>query len=130
LGYNFPSFENTGRSMFGLGFTEIILIAIVAIIFLGPEKLPTALVDIAKFFRAFKKVIDDAKDSLDKEVKLSEIKQEALSYKESIEKGVSGLSDEFNIDRIEEHNKKVLEKEQQEKLTQNASAPQQDGGSK
>ncbi len=35
--------------MFGMGFMEIILIAIVAIIALGPEKLPGTMVQIAKF---------------------------------------------------------------------------------
>ena len=30
--------------MFGMGFTEILLIALVAIIVLGPEKLPTTMV--------------------------------------------------------------------------------------
>ena len=34
--------------MFGIGFTELVLIAIVAILFLGPDKLPQAMVEIAK----------------------------------------------------------------------------------
>ena len=40
--------------MFGMGITEILLIAIVAIIALGPEKLPDAMVQIAKFINKFK----------------------------------------------------------------------------
>ncbi len=34
--------------MFGMGFTEILLIALVAIIALGPEKLPTTMVQIVR----------------------------------------------------------------------------------
>ncbi|MCD8476704.1 MAG: twin-arginine translocase TatA/TatE family subunit [Sulfurospirillum sp.] len=41
--------------MFGLGFSEILVIAIIAILFLGPEKLPDAMVKGAKFFKSFKK---------------------------------------------------------------------------
>lgn len=41
--------------MFGMGFFEILVVLIVAIIFLGPEKFPQAVVDIVKFFRAVKK---------------------------------------------------------------------------
>ncbi len=37
--------------MFGMGIGEILLIAIVAVLFLGPDKLPSTMVDIAKFFR-------------------------------------------------------------------------------
>ena len=37
--------------MFGMGFMEIFLVGIVAVIALGPEKLPSAMVDIAKFFK-------------------------------------------------------------------------------
>lgn len=89
------------REMFGMGFAEIILVAVVAIIFLGPDKLPQAMVDIAKFFRAFKKTIAEAKDSLDREISISEIKQEALSYKKSLEEGAQKLSKEIKLDDLE-----------------------------
>ena len=40
--------------MFGMGFSEVLVIAIIAIIFLGPEKLPDAMVKVAKFFKTVK----------------------------------------------------------------------------
>jgi sec-independent protein translocase protein TatB len=54
--------------MFGMGFTEILLILIIAIIFLGPERLPKVAVDVAKFFRSFKSTVDEAKNSLSGEI--------------------------------------------------------------
>ena len=39
--------------MFGMGLTEIFLIAIVAVLFLGPDKLPSTMIEIAKFFPNF-----------------------------------------------------------------------------
>ncbi|MDY3113819.1 MAG: Sec-independent protein translocase protein TatB [Helicobacter sp.] len=87
--------------MFGMGFFEILMIAVVAIIFLGPEKLPKALVDVAKFFRAVKKTMDDAKDALDKEVNISKIKEEALAYKESFTQGAQNLTKELNLKSLE-----------------------------
>ncbi len=68
--------------MFGMGFSEILMIAIVAIIFLGPEKLPQFLIDVAKFFKSVKRAINDAKTNLEREVQISELKEEALEYKE------------------------------------------------
>ena len=70
--------------MFGLGFTEILIIAVIAILFLGPDKLPSAMVDIAKFFRQVKKTVGSVKDSLEEELNVSEIKQEALAYKKEL----------------------------------------------
>ena len=96
--------------MFGMGFTEILIIAVIAILFLGPDKLPGAMVDIAKFFRQMKKTVGSVKDSLEEEMNVSEIKAEALAYKkelldatESLDKvtsmasldGVSDLADDF-----------------------------------
>ena len=70
--------------MFGMGFVEILIIAVIAILFLGPDKLPSAMVDIAKFFRQMKKTVGSVKDSLEEEMNVSEIKQEALAYKNEL----------------------------------------------
>lgn len=79
--------------MFGVGIFEILVILIVAIIFLGPDKLPQAAVDIAKFMRALRKTINDAKETFDNEVRLSELKKEALSYKETLTKDITQSMD-------------------------------------
>ncbi len=70
--------------MFGMGFAEILIIAVIAVIFLGPDKLPETMVNIAKFFRSLKTTVANAKDSLEQELHVSELKKEALSYKEEL----------------------------------------------
>ena len=70
--------------MFGMGFTEILIIAVIAILFLGPDKLPSAMVEVAKFFRNTKNAISSVKDSLEQEMNVAEIKQEALEYKKKL----------------------------------------------
>jgi len=66
--------------MFGLGFTEIVI----AILFLGPDKLPSTMINIAKFFKNVKKTVGDVKDSIEQEMNVSEMKQEALAYKKEL----------------------------------------------
>jgi sec-independent protein translocase protein TatB len=83
--------------MFGLGFTEILLIIVVAILFLGPDKLPEAMVNIAKFMKSVKKAIGDAKSSLDEEMKIAELKEEALGYKKKLDDATSELQGFKNI---------------------------------
>lgn len=107
--------------MFGFGLMEILLIAIVAIIALGPEKLPSAMVDIAKFFRKLKSGLEDAKSTLDNELKITELKTEAEKYKAQVENlKVSAnietiLSDDFDLGSTKSNNN---DKSQDEK-TQN-----------
>ncbi|GAA6894244.1 Sec-independent protein translocase protein TatB [Helicobacter pylori] len=77
--------------MFGMGFFEILVVLVVAIIFLGPEKFPQAVVDVVKFFRAVKKTLNDAKGTLDKEINIEEIKKETLEYQKLFENKVESL---------------------------------------
>jgi sec-independent protein translocase protein TatB len=86
--------------MFGMGFTEIFLILVVAIIALGPEKLPNAAVEIARFFKKIKGGVEDAKATLDNELNLSEMKSEVDNLKSSLD--VDKLA---NIDLEKEINK-------------------------
>lgn len=86
--------------MFGMGFFEICMVLVVAVIFLGPEKLPKAMVDLAKFFKAVKKTMDEAKSSLDEELKLQELKQEALEYKNSFTQGLNNISKDSGINDL------------------------------
>ncbi|QKF59444.1 Sec-independent protein translocase protein TatB [Aliarcobacter lanthieri] len=84
--------------MFGMGITEILLIAIVAIIALGPDKLPDAMVKIAKLFNSVKKGLNEAKTTLDNELNISELKNEANKFKAQIEDTKNSLMSESKID--------------------------------
>ncbi len=84
--------------MFGMSFTEILVIAIIAVLFLGPDKLPDALVKVAKFFRSVKKAVMGAKEALDQEIKIQELKESALSYKEKMQKSVYELEREADLE--------------------------------
>ena len=70
--------------MFGMGFLEIFLILLVAIIALGPEKLPGAIVDTVKFFKKIKGEITEAKSTIDKELDIAGMKKDAAKLKESL----------------------------------------------
>lgn len=86
--------------MFGMGFTEILFIAVIAVLFLGPDKLPTAMVEIAKFFKNVKSTISTAKDSIEEELHVSELKQEALKYKKEIMDTKAELTSMASLDNL------------------------------
>ncbi len=113
--------------MFGLGFMEILFIAIVAIIFLGPDKLPGAMVDIAKFIKNIKNAITDAKETLNEEVNLDELKREALGYKEQLDKATEELQGFKNLNPMNDLKESAglgSVKENFERLTQRDPEPQ------
>ncbi len=84
--------------MFGMSFGEILIIAIIAILFIGPDKLPDTMVKIAKFFRSFKKSVNEVKESIEQEVHLKELKDEAISYKEQLERSVHEIKQESIVE--------------------------------
>lgn len=84
--------------MFGIGFTELLLISVIAILFLGPDKLPQALVDMAKFIKKIKITVGDAKNTLEEELKIADLKEEALGYKKQLDEATDELKNFKNID--------------------------------
>jgi sec-independent protein translocase protein TatB len=85
--------------VFGMSLGEIMIIAIIAILFIGPDKLPEAMVKVAKFFRSFKKTIHETKETIEQEIHLTELKEEALSYKKDLDDVVNEykFDDDLNI---------------------------------
>ncbi len=98
--------------MFGMGLTEIFIVAVIAIIFLGPEKLPNAMVQIAKFFRQIKKGVTEAKETLDHELRLEELKENANSYKNRFQETAHELIETAKLDNI--YNDTEIEREELE----------------
>jgi sec-independent protein translocase protein TatB len=115
--------------MFGIGFTELVLISIIAILFLGPDKLPEALVEMAKFIKSVKKTIGDAKDSFEEEIKVADLKEEALNYKKQLDDATAELKSFKNIslDDLDDvsYDDEISEKSpmEQVKATQKAKDP-------
>ena len=87
--------------MFGISFTEFFIIAVVAVIALGPEKLPKAMVEIAKFFKFFTKAMNDAKDSDIARVKIPKMLENFLGFKPKISYCVGNdFSDNLKIFKL------------------------------
>ena len=88
--------------MFGMGFSELLLIAIIAVLFLGPDKLPEAMVQIAKFFKSFKSSINEAKSSIEQEMRIQDLKEEAMEYKKKLDSAATSAKKQLSFDELEE----------------------------
>ena len=61
--------------MFGIGMPEMILILAVALIVLGPKKLPDLAKSLGRALREFKKATSELKESIDVDNELTDVKK-------------------------------------------------------
>lgn len=87
--------------MFDIGFWELILISVVALVVLGPERLPHAIRSVAKFVAAAKGMANSVEDELAHELKVQEL-QEHLRKAEQL--GMKNLSPELqdSVDKLKQ----------------------------
>lgn len=67
--------------MFGIGLPEMIIILIVALLVVGPSKLPELARTLGKAFTEFRRMADEVKETFEDEV----LKEEAAKLAETIE---------------------------------------------
>lgn len=56
--------------MFGLGFSEILVIAVIAIVFIGPDQLPDLARTIGRFLNDLKRSTDSLKDDFRNQIQI------------------------------------------------------------
>lgn len=61
--------------MFNLGFSEILIILVLALVLLGPKRLPDVAKQLGKGMREFKKATDDLKAQFEREFYADEVKR-------------------------------------------------------
>ena len=108
--------------MFGMGFTEILLIVVVAILFLGPDKLPQTMIEIAKFFKGVKRTVENAKHSIESELQVDEMRRELSSYKEDLTSASGELDRLTSLDELQ-HEINDIKKELEEDAPKQEKTP-------
>ncbi|WP_051919577.1 Sec-independent protein translocase protein TatB [Basilea psittacipulmonis] len=71
--------------MFGFSFGELFIIALVALVVLGPERLPKVARSAGLLFGRFQRYMNDLKSDLQSEINIDEVKD----LKKTIEQGVA-----------------------------------------
>ncbi|HVY87512.1 MAG TPA: Sec-independent protein translocase protein TatB [Hyphomonadaceae bacterium] len=86
----------------GIGFTEMILLAVVAIVVIGPKDLPLMMRKFGKFtgkMRALAFEFQQGIDELGRQAELEELRKEVAELKKNT--GLEDLRDDLNKDRAE-----------------------------
>ena len=105
--------------MFGIGMPEMILILAIALIVIGPKKLPDLAKSLGRAMRAFTKATSELKETMQIDNELTEVKKAFDDINEDVKQAVD-LKPEF--ERKSEDKAKLDEAERQQLVvTTNAS---------
>jgi len=92
--------------MFDIGFSELLVIAVVALLVIGPEKLPKVARTAGILFGRLQRYVNDVKADIQREVELDELKKLRSQFEDAarsveqsvgeVDKQVRAVSDDLN----------------------------------
>ncbi|HWS03225.1 MAG TPA: Sec-independent protein translocase protein TatB, partial [Gammaproteobacteria bacterium] len=83
--------------MFEIGFTELIVIGVVALIVIGPERLPKVARMAGHLYGRMQRYVSPVKSDISQEIQLDEIRRAGQNFKNSIESTVSGVEQQATV---------------------------------
>ena len=84
--------------MFDIGFSELLVIAVVALLVIGPEKLPKVARTAGIMFGRLQRYVNDVKADIQREVELDELKKLRSQFEDaakSVEQSVSEVDQQM-----------------------------------
>src|SRR4029078_8663576 len=80
--------------MFDVGFSELMVIAVVGVIVIGPERLPRVARTAGHLFGRLQRYVNDVKADINREIELDELRK----YKSEIETAATALETEIRTE--------------------------------
>jgi sec-independent protein translocase protein TatB len=77
--------------MFDIGFTELLVIGVVALLVVGPERLPKVARTAGHLFGRFQRYVSTVKADIGREMELDELRKAGQSFKDSVEEAARGV---------------------------------------
>ena len=87
--------------MFDIGFSELMVIAVVALIVIGPERLPKVARTLGILFGRMQRYVNDVKADISREMELEELKKLQASMQEAARSFETSVTREVNATETE-----------------------------
>ncbi len=82
--------------MFDIGFTELLFVGVVALVVLGPDKLPTAVKTLGMWLGRIKRTVTSIQTEISEELRIEEMKRTTAIQKEELEKELQEMTQPFS----------------------------------
>lgn len=82
--------------MFDIGFSELLVIAVVALIVIGPERLPKVARTVGHLVGRLQRYVADVKEDINREIELDELRKMRDSFKEAAADAESAVRKELS----------------------------------
>jgi len=88
--------------VFDIGFWELVLIAVIGLVVLGPERLPVAIRNVSRWVGAAKRMAGSVRDELEQELKIKELQD---NLRKAEQAGMKDLDPELqqSVDTLRQH---------------------------
>jgi sec-independent protein translocase protein TatB len=89
--------------MFDMGFTEVVLIGVVALVVIGPERLPGVAITVGKYVGQLKRFMTNVRADVESELRTDEIRKLLASQQEelsSLKDAVSGAKKDLDMSDV------------------------------
>lgn len=83
--------------MFEIGFTELIVIGVVALIVIGPERLPKVARTAGHLYGRLQRYVSSVKTDISQEMRLDEMRRAGEEFKQSIESAASEVGQQATV---------------------------------
>jgi sec-independent protein translocase protein TatB len=83
--------------MFEIGFSELIVIGVVALIVIGPERLPKVARMAGHLYGRMQRYVSSVKSDISQEMRLDEIRRVGEDFKQSIESAASDVGQQATV---------------------------------
>jgi sec-independent protein translocase protein TatB len=83
--------------MFDIGFSELLVIGVVALIVIGPERLPKVARTAGHLYGRMQRYVASVKTDISQEMQLDELRRAGQSFKESVESTVSDVQQQTTV---------------------------------
>ncbi|AAZ97656.1 twin-arginine translocation protein TatB [Thiobacillus denitrificans ATCC 25259] len=83
--------------MFDIGFTELIVIGIVALVVVGPERLPKVARAAGHLYGRMQRYVSTVRSDISREMQLDEMRRVGQDFKQSVESAASGVEQQASV---------------------------------
>lgn len=77
--------------MFDIGFAELLIIAVVGLVVLGPEKLPIAVRTVGLWVSKAKRTLSGIQSEISEELRLDEMKRQIAMHKDELDRELNEM---------------------------------------